>query len=116
MGKQRAAGKYMPGRTMLQTREHLRRGWYGGADSVGDRMEKCNAKGCWEYSMGDVDVWISHGNVLNPGCSVTGSLMELGNIQQCALLGLEREVDESDESGEAAGDSDSDSGDEDEEQ
>ena len=25
----------------------------GGADSVGDRMEKCNAKGCWEKAMGE---------------------------------------------------------------
>ena len=61
VGKQRAAGLYKPGRTMLETREHLRRGWYGGADSVGDRMEKCNVKGCWEKAMGEIDKWISHG-------------------------------------------------------
>ena len=117
VGKQRAAGLYMPKRTMLQTREHLRRGWYGGLDSVGDRMEKCNVKGCWEKAMGEIDTWISHGNVVNPGYGVTGSLMELGNIQDWMLSGLEREIDESDESGEAADDSDdSDDDEEDEEQ
>ena len=49
-----------------------------------------------------VGTWISHGNVVNPGYGVTGSLMELANIQDWMYSGLEREVDESDESGEAA--------------
>ena len=30
VGKQRVAGLYKPKRAMLETREHLRRGWYGG--------------------------------------------------------------------------------------
>jgi hypothetical protein len=33
MGKQRAGTLYMAGRNLELTREHLRRGWYGGKGS-----------------------------------------------------------------------------------
>ena len=46
VGKQRAAALYMPGRTMAQTKEHLRRGWYGGKGSADEEWEECNVKGC----------------------------------------------------------------------
>ena len=63
--------------------------------------------------MGEIGTWISHGNVANPGCGVAGSLMELGNMQDWILSGLEGGVDESDGSGEATDDyDDSDDGEE----
>ena len=46
VGKQRAGTLYFKGRDLKTTREHLRRGWYGGKGSDTKNFEPCNVRGC----------------------------------------------------------------------
>ena len=88
VGKQRAATLYKPGRTMKETKEHLRRGWYGGVGSADEVWAECNVAGCWRTAMGEIDQWIAKDNVVNPGQGVTGNLANLGGVQEWMMQDL----------------------------
>ena len=81
VGKQRAGTLYFKGRDLKTTREHLRRGWYGGKGPGTKNFEPCNVRGCWETALTEMNSWISADLEHNPGTGLTGKLGALGGIQ-----------------------------------
>ena len=81
VGKQRAGTLYFKGRDLKTTREHLRRGWYGGKGSGTKNFEPCNVRWCWETALTEMNSWISADLEHNPGTGLTGKLGALGGIQ-----------------------------------
>lgn len=67
VGKQRAGTLYHSGRNLLQTREHLRRGWYGGAGSGTKVFEPCNVRGCWKTALNEMNKWVALDKICNDG-------------------------------------------------
>jgi hypothetical protein len=82
VGKQRAGTLYFRGRDLKTTREHLRRGWYGGKGSGSKQFEPCNVRGCWETALSEMNYWINADLEHNPGKGLTGKLG--------ALIGVEK--------------------------
>ena len=67
VGKQRAGTLYMAGRNLELTREHLRRGWYGGKGSGNKVFEPCNVRGCWETALVEMNKWLAVDKACNDG-------------------------------------------------
>ena len=67
VGKQRAGTLYMAGRNLELTREHLRRGWYGGKGSGNKVFEPCNMRGCWETALVEMNKWLAVDKTCNDG-------------------------------------------------
>jgi hypothetical protein len=80
VGKQRAGTLYFKGRDLKTTREHLRRGWYGGRGSGTRVFAPCNVRGCWETALTEMNAWISADLEHNKGKGLTGKLGALGNV------------------------------------
>ena len=83
VGKQWAGNLYFPGRTREATREHLRRGWYGGESHVrGEDFEPCNVPGCVRVAYDEMDSWVATDAAHNEG-GLEGSVCgELSNISR----------------------------------
>jgi hypothetical protein len=81
VGKQRAGTLYFKGRDLKTTREHLRRGWYGGKGPGTKNFEPCNVRGCWETALTEMNSWISADLEHNPGTGLTGKLGALGGVE-----------------------------------
>ena len=71
VGKQRAGTLYFRGRDLQTTREHLRRGFYGGKGSGTKKFEPCNVRGCWETALSEMAHWIATDVDHNPGGGAT---------------------------------------------
>ena len=67
VGKQRAGTLYKPGRSLEETREHLRRGWYGGVGSGTKIFSPCNVRGCWETARTEMNMWLALDRKCNDG-------------------------------------------------
>jgi hypothetical protein len=83
VGKQRAGNLYYPGRTLETTREHLRRGWYGGASHIrGEDFELCDVPGCVRVAYKEMDNWVATDKEHNEGGLVGSVCGELSNISR----------------------------------
>ena len=71
VGKQRAGTLYFRGRDLKTTREHLRRGFYGGKGSGTKMFTPCNVRGCWETALSEMAHWIAADVDHNPGGGAT---------------------------------------------
>ena len=85
VGKQRAGALYSRGRNLKTTREHLRRGWYGGESSGTKPFEPCNVRGCWDTALAEMNRWIAADLEHNPGDygrpkGLTGKMGNLGGV------------------------------------
>ena len=85
MGKQRAAALHSKGRNLKTTREHLRRGWYGGESNGTKPFDPCNVRKCWETALVEMKRWIAADLEHNPGDNgrpkgLTGELGRLGGV------------------------------------
>ena len=58
-GKQRASGMYFPNRDLIDTRLHLRMGFYGGSDYRGTTWAAVNIAGCWAKAEKEMNKWIA---------------------------------------------------------
>ena len=67
VGKQRAGTLYFKGRDLKTTREHLRRGFYGGKGSGTKHFAPCNVRGCWDTALSEINRWIAADLEHNPG-------------------------------------------------
>ena len=78
---------------MAQTKEHLRRGWYGGVGSAGQVWAECNVKGCWEKAKGEINSWIAKDAENNPeGEGLSGDLEKLSGAKEWMLQGIEKDL------------------------
>ena len=64
------------------TREHLRRGWYGGKGSGNKVFEPCNVRGCWETALVEMNKWLAVDKACNDGTDVgkIGVSGKMGNL------------------------------------
>lgn len=58
-GKQRAGQLYRSKRTLKQTKEHLRTGFYGGAGHGTHVFEPLDIAGCWASALREINAWIA---------------------------------------------------------
>ena len=49
---------YLPGRTLLNTRNDLRMGFYGGNEGRSKHLEGVNVGGCWRTAEDEMSAWI----------------------------------------------------------
>ena len=72
---------YYPGRNLLDTRSHLRRGFYGGESHVpGDFFSEVNINGCWLKALGEMNSWISR-DLIHNADGLGGDLENLTGIE-----------------------------------
>ena len=78
-GKQRAGQMYFKGRTLGQTRDHLRRGFYGGeSHDKSKSWDEVDVSGCWRTARGEMDNWIEKDKKHVPnGRGLSGNIMDL---------------------------------------
>lgn len=81
VGKQRAARLYYKGRTLLDTRSHLRRGFYGGDSQVrGSSWSEADIAGCWNTALKEMNSWISQ-DLDHVADGLSGDLMNLVGVE-----------------------------------
>lgn len=81
VGKQRAGTMYTKKRTLLETRTHLRWGWYGGGTST-RKFDPCNVNGCWLTAVKEMQKWIDHDKEHTGGKGVSGKLGALEGAER----------------------------------
>ena len=81
VGKQRAGTLYTKGRTLLDTRTHLRWGWYGGGTTT-RKFAPCNIRGCWETALKEMQKWIDNDMKYTQGKGVSGNLGALEGAER----------------------------------
>ena len=82
-GKQRAAHLYFKGRSLEQTRSHLRSGFYGGeSHNKSKRWDEVDIAGCWRTAQDEMDKWIKNDLAHVPnGRGLSGSIMDLSGVE-----------------------------------
>jgi len=80
-GKQRAGHLYEPNWTLLQTREHLRLGFYGGLNHYEGIWPPIDVPGCVRHAKDEINHWISN-DVKYEADGLAGSLQDLRNIER----------------------------------
>ena len=82
VAKQRITWSYSGKRTLRQTHDQLRVGFYGGTIGTGHHKhtyEKANVAGCWETAKKELNLWISKDAAHNQN-GLTGTLDNLGGV------------------------------------
>jgi hypothetical protein len=85
-GKQRAAHLYRPGRKLADTRQHLRRGFYGGQGHGTHEWGPIDIAGCWTKAMGEIDAWIAK-DTIHEQDGLSGTLIGLVGIEKWTSTG-----------------------------
>ena len=109
VAKQRATWSYSGKRTLRQTHDQLRVGFYGGTIGTGHHKhtyEKANVAGCWETAKKELNLWISKDAAHNQN-GLTGTLDNLGGVSHWTktaddcldIQDMDLEVDDDEEGG-----------------
>ena len=83
VGKQRAGRLYFKGRTLEETRNHLRRGFYGGeSHDKSKKWDEVHVAGCWRTARDEMDNWIRKDQDHVPnGRGLSGNIMNLSGVE-----------------------------------